>query len=65
MSERVDLTGDPDTGRWTAKYRGKTHRYPKVARPKSGDEAPEEVVEWAGQLIAQRLIDDTLGEHFN
>lgn len=64
MDEKIDLTGDPDTGRWTAKYRGKTHRYPKVARPKDGEEAPKEVVEWAGQLIAQRLTEEALGKHF-
>ena len=64
MAETVDLTGDSDTGRWTAKYKGKTHRYPKVARPKNGEEVPEEVVEWSGQLVADHLIDSTLGKHF-
>lgn len=64
MNEKVDVTGDPDTGRWTAKYKGKTHRYPKTVRPKNGEEVPAEVVEWAGQIVAEDLIDKTLGKHF-
>ena len=63
MNEKVDLKGNPDTGRWTAKYKGKTHRYPKVARSKNG-ETPKEVVEWAGLLVAQHQFDKTLGKHF-
>lgn len=63
MNEKVDLKGNPDTGRWTAKYKGKTHRYPKVARSKNG-ETPKEVMEWAGLLVTQHQIDKTLGKHF-
>ena len=63
MDEKVELTGDSDTGRWTAKYKGKTHRYPKVARSQNG-ETPKEVMEWAGLLVTQHLIDRTLGKHF-
>ena len=64
MNEKVQLTGDSKTGRWTAKYKGRTHRYPKVARPKNDEETPEEVVEWAAQLVAESLIDNSLGKHF-
>lgn len=60
MSETVDLTGNPDTGRWTAKYKGKTYRYPKVARPENGEETPKEIMEWVGRLVTQHQLDDIL-----
>ena len=46
MNEIVDLTGDPDTGRWTAKYKGKTHRYPRSLDPRTAKKPPKK--SWSG-----------------
>ncbi len=60
MSKDIEITGDPKTGRWKAKYKGKTHRYPKTARPKKGEEVPQAVLDWAATVF----VDQELGKRF-
>ena len=51
MTKNMEITGNPKTGRWKVKYKGRTHKCPVIARTKSTNEVPQPVIDWIQQEI--------------